>query len=150
MILLILGLTLMGIVGAGYPQAFALAAAVLADDDRRQRATSVLRSGWSLAWAIGPMVGAGLLVVYGYAGLFRASAIALLLTAAVAVIVPPPRRITQDSDGAEGTGSGAAALSRWVIIPITAGMVLVHCAMFAGSIALPLLVTQDLRGPRLT
>ncbi|MBO0811651.1 MAG: MFS transporter [Microlunatus sp.] len=147
-ILLILGLTLVGIVGAGYPQAFALAAAVL-PEDTRQRATPVLRSGWSLAWAIGPMAGAGLLVAHGYAGLFRASAIALLLTAAVVVIiVPPPRNITPDSDRVNGTDSGTAVASRWMIVSITAGMVLVHCAMFAGSIALPLLVTQDLGRPQ--
>lgn len=147
-ILLMLGLTLVGIVAAGYPQAFALAAAVLPEDSR-QRATPLLRSGWSLAWAIGPMAGAGLLVVYGFAGVFRASAIVLLLTAAVAVLLPPPRRNRHDADGADDTGAGGSAIPRRrVIIPITAGMVLVHCAMFAGSIALPLLVTQDLGRPQ--
>ncbi|MFC7622651.1 MFS transporter [Microlunatus sp. GCM10028923] len=153
--LLLVGLTLVGAVGAGYPQLFALAAVIFADSVRR-RAAPILRSGWSLAWAVGPIVAAALLLVGGYTGLFRASAIALLLTAAVLLAVPSPGKVGQRSAETESESRPGRAVSRTassapsnrrMIGTATASMILVHCAMFAGSIALPLYVTEDLHRP---
>jgi SET family sugar efflux transporter-like MFS transporter len=151
--LLLVGLTLVGAVGAGYPQLFALAA-VIFTDPVRQRAAPILRSGWSLAWAVGPIGAAALLLVGGYAGLFRASAIALLVTAAVLLAVPSPGKVGHGSPEAESRAGRAASRTaastpsnRREIGTATASMILVNCAMFAGSIALPLYVTEDLHRP---
>lgn len=145
-VLLLVGLTLVGVVGAGYPQLFSLAAVVVAGGNQ-QRAAPLLRSGWSLAWAVGPLVGAALLASQSYVALFDASAIALLLTAAVIATVPGPRythgpavgRAREADVGTAGSPGGRSMASA------TVSMVLVHCAMFAGSLALPLYVTRDLR-----
>ncbi len=152
-VLLLVGLTLVGAAGAGYPQLFALAAAVF-PNPVRQRAAPLLRSGWSLAWAVGPIVAAALLVVGGYAGLFRASAVALLLTAAVLIAVPSPSRVDPHTGDAEpgatapgSVGDASRPSNRRMIGTATASMLLVHCAMFAGSIALPLYVTEQLHRP---
>jgi SET family sugar efflux transporter-like MFS transporter len=147
-VLLLVGLTLVGVVGAGYPQLFSLAAVVVADGNQ-QRAAPLLRSGWSLAWAVGPLVGAALLALQGYVALFGASAIALLLTAAVIAAVPSPRythgpvaATAREADaGTPGSPGGRTIASA------TVSMMLVHCAMFAGSLALPLYVTRDLQRP---
>lgn len=150
--LMLIGVIHVGAVGAGYPQLFALAQAVFAEPVRK-RAIPLLRSGWSLAWAIGPLAAAGLLLVGGYGGLFQASAIALLVTAAVLCTVASPRRDEPDPpepkverEQAQAGGAGSSPPRR-VIGAATVSMVLVHGAMFAGSIALPLYVTGDLARP---
>jgi SET family sugar efflux transporter-like MFS transporter len=140
-VLILLALSLLGISGAGYPQVFALA------DVRfigrfKQRATPLLRSGWSLAWAVGPLLGAWVLATSGYDGLFRASAIALLLTVAAVFAVPRLGAGPDVPPGGKPAADGSAGRS--AIVLLAASMVLVHTAMFAGSVALPLFVTDEL------
>jgi SET family sugar efflux transporter-like MFS transporter len=138
-VLIVLAITLLGIAGAGYPQVFALAD-VSFSGRLKQRSAPLLRSGWSLAWAVGPLIGAWVLATSGYDGLFRASAIALLVTVAVVFAVPRPR-VDRGPPAGERPDRPAHRLA---IVLLTASMVLVHTAMFAGSVALPLFVTDDL------
>jgi SET family sugar efflux transporter-like MFS transporter len=139
-LLIVLALSLLGIAAAGYPQVFALAD-VTFTGTLKQRAVPLLRSGWSLAWAVGPLIGAWILATSGYDGLFRASAVALLLTVAVIYGIPRPAGVGQQrAETAVPRRPG-----RPLVLPLlTASMVLVHTAMFTGSVALPLFVTGEL------
>ncbi|WP_432510880.1 MFS transporter [Kineococcus sp. SYSU DK001] len=67
--LLLISTTLLAVYQAIYPQLLSMAPAVLGTGSVGQRAVPLLRSGWSLAWALGPLV-AGLLLVpwIGYLG----------------------------------------------------------------------------------
>ena len=106
------------------------------------RAIGVLRASWSLAWAIGPAVGAILIGVAGIRGAFFASAvsgaIALVTLASVrsraALADPgharPPKLVN---------GGPAIALA-------FAALALFYTAMFLGSISLPIVLTTSLTG----
>ena len=106
------------------------------------RAIGVLRASWSLAWAIGPAVGAILIGVAGFRGAFFASAasgaIALVTLALVrsraaladAGHVRPPK---------PANGGPAIALA-------FAALALFYTAMFLGSISLPIVLTTSLGG----
>jgi MFS transporter, SET family, sugar efflux transporter len=58
MVLLLMAATVLGAMGAAFPQLFALARAVLGEGAAGQRSAPLLRSAWSLAWAVGPLLGA--------------------------------------------------------------------------------------------
>jgi MFS transporter, SET family, sugar efflux transporter len=156
-VLLLVGVTLFGAVAAGYPQLFALAHVVSRDRALPDRTAPLLRSGWSLAWAAGPLAAAAVLAWLGYRGLFWAAAVALLLTAVVAFGIPPPLPRPGDGAGREGEVTSApvsaqpealtAQPRRWFVVLLAGSIVLFHTAMFSGSVALPLLVTVDLGRP---
>jgi SET family sugar efflux transporter-like MFS transporter len=106
----------------------------------------VLRSVWSLAWAIGPLLGAVTLAKSGFPGLFVATA------AMFAAVVLPlagigPSRASPDHRGDNSDASGTARVPRWVMALLVAGGTLFHTAMLAGSVVLPLFVTRTLRQP---
>ncbi len=143
--LMLIGVTLLGAAGAGYPQLFALADTAF-EGAIKKRIAPLLRSGWSLAWAVGPLLGAWLLGVGGYSSLFSVAAIVLVLTIGVVALVP------RAADVAPGPGSATPSTVEQsrpggFIVLLTAAMVLVHTAMFAGSVALPLYVTAELDRP---
>ncbi|GAB2684635.1 sugar efflux transporter [Kribbella swartbergensis] len=140
-VLILLALTLLGVAGAGYPQVFALADVRFAGR-LKQTAAPLLRSGWSLAWAAGPLIGAWVLATTGYDGLFRASAVALLLTVAAIFVVPRPEAARDPRAGGERVSD--RAVPRLSVALLAASMMLVHTAMFAGFVALPLFVTGEL------
>ncbi|GAA0579202.1 sugar efflux transporter [Paractinoplanes ferrugineus] len=143
-VFLLLALTLLGGVGAAFPQLFSLARAVLGDGPAAQRSAPLLRSVWSLAWAIGPLLGALVLAHGGYPVLLWSAAAALLLAAAATLSVPrPPAR---PSAAAEGERAGDAPPVR-VVVLLTASVTLFFTAMYAGSVTLPLFVTRGLDRP---
>jgi MFS transporter, SET family, sugar efflux transporter len=85
---------------AAFPQLFTLARThldLLAGAAAR-RGTPALRSVWSLAWAIGPMIGAAVLAWQGYRGLMVFTALAFALVAVPLLLLgatpaaPPLRR----------------------------------------------------------
>ncbi|TDU82194.1 SET family sugar efflux transporter-like MFS transporter [Kribbella voronezhensis] len=139
--LLLVGLVLLGAVGAGYPQLFALADVAFAVNAKK-RVAPLLRSGWSLAWAVGPLLGAWLVSAAGYDIVFQASAVALILTTSTVLLIPRPSGGTRP---APPTAERRNPRSRGFIAILTASIALVHTAMFTGSVALPLFVTGDLR-----
>ena len=106
------------------------------------RAIGVLRASWSLAWAIGPAVGAGIVAPLGYRGVFlmsgASSAIALVSLALVR-----PRLDAGDTKhhGSHKKTSGGPAIAL-----AFAALALFHMAMFMGSIPLPIVITTSLGG----
>src|SRR4051812_1826752 len=81
LVLLLMAATVLGATGAAFPQLFTLARSVLGDgrgggaaNRAVQRSAPLLRSGWSLAWAVGPLLGALLLSRGGYSRLMWTAA----------------------------------------------------------------------------
>jgi SET family sugar efflux transporter-like MFS transporter len=142
--LLLVGAGLLGAGMAAFPQLFTLARTHLdhAGGNASRRGTPALRSVWSLAWAIGPMIGAVVLSAQGYDGLmtltafaFASVALPLLLLGTTPVPPRPPA-----SNAANGRVTRPMLLA-------AAGFTLFHTAMLAGSVALPLYVTRTLARP---
>jgi MFS transporter, SET family, sugar efflux transporter len=98
-LLLLIAAAFLGAGMAALPQLFTLARTHL---DRwaggsARRGTPALRSVWSLAWAIGPMIGAAVLAWQGYPGLMALTALAFALVAVPLLLLgatpaAPPRR----------------------------------------------------------
>ncbi|GAA1037606.1 sugar efflux transporter [Virgisporangium ochraceum] len=138
-------LVAIGFLGAGmaaFPQLFSLARTHLATGPAAARGNPVLRSVWSLAWAIGPLLGAVVLAWQGYRGL-------LLVTAAVFVLVLVPLAAlghTAPGPAREPTGTPGTERHRWTrpVLLAVASYTLFHTAMLSGSVALPLYVTRTL------
>jgi SET family sugar efflux transporter-like MFS transporter len=106
------------------------------------RAIGVLRASWSLAWAIGPAVGALLVGAVGFRGAFFASAVSGALALATLALVQ--RKVAlADADHVyrpkPANGGPAIALA-------FAALALFHTAMFLGSIPLPIVLTTSLGG----
>jgi SET family sugar efflux transporter-like MFS transporter len=144
-LLLLIAGTLLAAVAAAFPQLFALARVVLGDGAAGRRSAPLLRSGWSLAWAIGPLAGAAVLAGAGFAGIFSVAAVVLALTALVVLTVPAPGSPvpeTAQEHRPEGPSVRPAAIA-----PLVAAVTLFYLATFAGSVALPLHVTRGLHLP---
>lgn len=147
-LLLLIAVTLLAALNAAFPQLFALARVALGDGRAGRRSAPLLRSGWSLAWAVGPLAGAVFLAHTGFAGVFRAAAVALALTALVALAVPAPRAAAPVATGVPRTGpSGEQPPPRAVVALLATSVALFSLAIFAGSMALPLHVTRSLHLP---
>ena len=106
------------------------------------RALGVLRASWSLAWAIGPALGAVAVAAFGFRGVFFMSAgSALVALAALALVRAEP--ISGDAGHAirpkPQNGGPAIALA-------FTGLTLFHTAMFLGSIPLAIVMTTSLGG----
>ena len=106
------------------------------------RAIGVLRASWSLAWAIGPAVGALLVGTVGFRGAFFASGASGLIALATLAFVRT-RMAVADAAHAHrpkpANGGPAIALA-------FAALALFHTAMFLGSIPLPIVLTTSLGG----
>lgn len=138
-LLILVGGTLLAAGHAMFPQLFALSRVVLSGP----RSTPLLRSAWSLAWALGPLAGAALLPRAGFTGLLVAAALTLTLAAVATALVPAPA----NGRAADPEDEVAPATPPRTPIMAVAGVVLFFLAMFAGSLALPLYVTTDLHRP---
>jgi SET family sugar efflux transporter-like MFS transporter len=106
------------------------------------RAIGVLRASFSLAWAIGPAIGAILISAAGYRGAFFASAASGAIALATLAIVRS-RVVLAEAGHARPpkpvNGGPAVALA-------FAALALFHTAMFLGSISLPIVLTTSLGG----
>jgi MFS transporter, SET family, sugar efflux transporter len=131
---------------ACFPQLFALAKGHLdqVGADTAERGIAMVRGTWSIAWAIGPALGALVISRFDFRGVFLTSALcaglAILAVAAVRVPAASSRKLNLSSKlTTQLSGqTGFAALS----------LVLFHMAMFMGSIALPIVTTHELRGTK--
>ena len=133
LVLLLMAATVLGALGAAFPQLFALARSVLGEGAAGQRSAPLLRTAWSLAWAVGPLLGALVLSRGGYPWLMWTAAGVFLTSALIVFVVPRP-------------GSVAVASSSPGGIPVllTVSVSLFFTAIFAGGVALPLFVTRAL------
>jgi MFS transporter, SET family, sugar efflux transporter len=143
-LLLVIAAVFLGAGMAAFPQLFTLARTHLdrSAGGSARRGTPVLRSVWSLAWAIGPLVGAAVLAWRGYQGLLVLTALAFALVAVPVALLgttpaAPPRAAADD---------GGGRLTRPILLA-AASFTLFHTAMLSGSVALPLYVTQTLARP---
>jgi SET family sugar efflux transporter-like MFS transporter len=106
------------------------------------RAIGVLRASFSLAWAIGPAIGAILISVTGFRGAFFGSAASGAIALATLAFVRT-RVALADAGKARQTkpanGGSAIALA-------FAALALFHTAMFLGQIPLPIVLTTSLGG----
>jgi SET family sugar efflux transporter-like MFS transporter len=106
------------------------------------RAIGVLRASWSLAWAIGPAIGALVANQFGFRGVFLTSAASgaiALLTLALVRARPIARAAGHGHPAKPANGGPAIALA-------FAALALFHTAMFMGSIPLPIVLTTTLGG----
>ncbi len=133
LLLLLMAATVLGAMGAAFPQLFALARAVLGEGAAGQRSAPLLRSAWSLAWAGGPLLGALVLSRGGYSWLMWTAAGVFLASALTVSAVPRPGPVVVASSSPGGTP-----------VLLTVGVTLFFAAMFAGGLALPLFVTRGL------
>lgn len=143
-LLLLIAVALLGAGTAAFPQVFALART---HHDRgggaaSGRRTPVLRSTWSLAWAVGPMIGAALLASGGYRWLLLTTALAFVAVAGTLGLLghtPQPHH-SEPARPQDGRPPGAMLLA-------AAGFTCFHTAMLTGSVVLPLYVTGALHRP---
>jgi MFS transporter, SET family, sugar efflux transporter len=149
-VLVVVALTCMGPLSAAFPQLFTLARVVLGDGSAGRRSAPLLRSGWSLAWAVGPLLGAAVLAGSGYPALLLAAAATLLLTAVLTLTVPRPRTAAANADREEPSSTAqtpSAGMGRLPLALLVAGVAAFFTSMYAGSVALPLFVTRALHQP---
>jgi MFS transporter, SET family, sugar efflux transporter len=133
LVLLLMAATVLGATGAAFPQLFALARSVLGEGAAGQRSAPLLRSAWSLAWAVGPLLGALVLSRGGYPWLMWTAAGVFLASALTVLVVPRPGSVAVASSSPGGTP-----------VLLTVSVTLFFTAMFAGGLALPLFVTRAL------
>ncbi|MEV0899675.1 MFS transporter [Actinoplanes sp. NPDC049802] len=145
-LLILLAVTLLGALAAAFPQLFALARTVLGDGPAARRSVPLLRSVWSLAWALGPLLGTVVLTSAGHVAIPRAAG-AVLAVAAVWVLAAVPAPGHGHPAGVPARGPVGGPLSRTATVLLTAGVTLFFTAMFAGSVAMPLFVTRELHQP---
>ena len=106
------------------------------------RAIGVLRASWSLAWAIGPAIGALLVAAAGFRAAFLASAVSAAIALATLALVrarPIRAEAAHASRPKPANGGPAIALA-------FAALALFYTAMFLGSIPLPIVLTTMLGG----
>jgi MFS transporter, SET family, sugar efflux transporter len=143
-VLLLIGAGLLGTGMAAFPQLFVLARTHLdlVGGDASRRGTPALRSVWSLAWAVGPLIGAVMLSARGYDGLIRLTAFAFALVALPLLTLGR----TPAPPGPPVSNAANHRLTRPTVLA-AAGFTLFHTAMLCGSVALPLYVTRTLARP---
>jgi SET family sugar efflux transporter-like MFS transporter len=129
---------------AAFPQLFALARTHhdRADGSATRRRTPALRSTWSLAWAIGPMIGAALLASGGYRRLLLTTALAFLLVTGPLLLLGRTPRPHRDEPAHPAKGR----LPRAMLLA-AGSFTCFHTAMLSGSVVLPLYVTGTLHKP---
>ncbi|MEU8662117.1 MFS transporter [Actinoplanes philippinensis] len=132
-LLLLMAATVFGSVSAAFPQLFALGRATLGEG----RSTPLLRAAWSMAWSVGPLLGALILSRGGYSWLMWTASGAYLIAALTVLVVPRPGPVTVTPSSARGDTP----------VLLTLAVTLFFTAMFAGGLALSLFVTRGLHQP---
>lgn len=141
----LVGLLLLGLGAAAFPQLFSFARASFggAAGGLPERALTVLRSMFSLAWVVGPGLGALALVWWGFTGVFLLAAGCLLLAALPLLRVgAPPPPATPVQPAATGVVAGPTPPVHWVVV----AFVLYGMSMSMGMSFFPLLITKTLGG----
>ncbi len=143
-LLLVIGAGLLGAGLAAFSQVFALVRTHLdrASGGASRRGTLALRSVFSLAFTIGPIVGAAALAWRGYGGLLLLTSLAFtLITVPLLLLGATP--VTPRTTPKERTPT---RLRRPVLL-VAASFTMFNTAMCAGSVALPLYITRTLARP---
>jgi SET family sugar efflux transporter-like MFS transporter len=141
--LCLIGTVPLGIGSAAFPLLFAAAKGFAAKTDpaTATRAITLLRASFSLAWGVGPALGAVVVREDNYAALFGVSAafsmLALLPLATSRIAAPPPVRVAPD-----GARLGA------IVTLAAASLTLFSMAIGMGTVALPVAVIANFGGSK--
>ena len=146
LLLLIAGLPL-GTSLAVFPQLFALAQGHLdrVGAETAERGTAMMRATWSIAWAVGPALGAVMISLFDFQGVFLTAAMCVVTaTVIVAVARVDALRPTTETGLELKPRIGTIRQAGFAASSLT----LFHMAMFMGSIALPIVATHELGGTK--
>ncbi|ULH15730.1 sugar efflux transporter [Deinococcus sp. KNUC1210] len=142
--LLLIVCVFLGTGAASFPQLFALAKAQLqgADPQASEHGITTLRSVFSLAWVVGPGLGALLVGNERYNTLFLTTAGLYTATALMVLLARTPPAVNRSSSGRPLPVSGPQ-IALWKIVT---SFVLYGTSLSMGALALPLYVTHVLHG----
>ena len=141
--LCLIGTVPLGMGAAAFPLVFAAAKGWAAKTDlaTATRSITLLRASFSLAWGVGPAIGAFVVRDDNYAALFWVSAafsaLALLPLAMSRIAAPSPVRVASD---------GARLV--FVVTLAAVSLTLFSMAIGMGTVALPVAVTVDFGGSK--
>jgi len=147
LLLMLIGATVLSVSSVSFSQIFAHAREELARSERGNAAFAlgVLRAAFSLAWTVGPGLGALVVEHFGYRGCFLAASGLLLVYLSIVFGCVPVR--PREGKAVE---SGAEPLARLLTRPLLLGQFLAFVLIFAGLsmnlMNLPLFITQELGG----
>ncbi len=148
-LLTIIGALLLGVASAGFSQLFAHAREELSLPEHGgvdpSVAMSLLRASFSLAWTVGPALGALVLQRFNYRGTFLVAASLFAIFVAVVWRFVPARPPQHSPDAAAGESLGRS-LTRPVLLIHFAAFALVFAASALNMMNLPLLMTEELGG----
>jgi MFS transporter, SET family, sugar efflux transporter len=147
LLLLIAGIPL-GTSLAVFPQFFALAKGHLdrVGADTAERGTAMMRATWSIAWAVGPALGAIVISLSDFVGVFLTAAVCVV----AATIILASARVHALPSSRDKTTLKLKSSSRTIREAgfAASSLTLFHMAMFMGSIALPIVATHELGGTK--
>jgi MFS transporter, SET family, sugar efflux transporter len=146
-LLLLIACLPLGMSAAAFPQLFAIAKGHLdhATVATTERGVAMLRALWSVAWAVGPALGAVAIAAWGFSGVFLTTA-SCGVVASVIVLLAGVRVPNRTSTSNAGLLPDRQSLR--TVGLAASSFTLFHMAMFMGSIALPIVVTRDLGGTK--
>ncbi|WP_309573481.1 sugar efflux transporter, partial [Deinococcus sp.] len=143
---LVIGMLLMGLGAAAFPQLFAYARTQMSgtENDIAERGQTVLRSMFSLAFVVGPGLGAAALARFDFTGVFFLAGLCLLL-AAVPVLVSRSVGLQPTPTGHTVTEPRSTAPARPLPL-VSLAFVLYGMSMLMATSMFPLFVTHTLHG----
>jgi len=142
-LVLLIGTLLLGAGSAAFPQVFALARTQAGAAGEQGMTT--IRSIFSLAWVVGPGIGAALLATGGFSGLFLATGACFLASAAAVMLLPARPTVTTASKTSAEAPPVPAPPDRPMSL-VALSFVLYGTAIQMASVALPIHVTENLNG----
>jgi SET family sugar efflux transporter-like MFS transporter len=147
--LTIIGSLALGIAAVNFSQLFAHVREELSRPESSSSdapfLVSVLRVAFSLAWTIGPAIGATVMMRFSYRGIFLAAAL-LFLVFLIGILRFVPHRPHPPVSHQTVREPLRKILARPVILAHFSGFVLVFAAFTMNMMNLPLLITQQLGG----
>lgn len=144
-----IGSLALGVASSSFSQVFAYAREELSQPENaganRPLLMSLLRAFFSLAWTVGPAIGAAVMIKFSYRGIFIAASLLFLgfLAGVFTFVRHRPRTLADRHAAREPL---LQVLTRPVILAHFIGFVLIFAAFSMNMMNLPLTVTQPLGG----
>ena len=145
LVLLVVSTLLLGLGAAAFPQLFAYAREATSGLGDATMAISTLRSFFSLAWVIGPLLGAWVLAALGYNGLFIFTAIVFVFVFFL-ILLRLRRRPSAGIRKSDGVGL-FGHLRRPDLLTSFLGSVAANIAISMNGTYMPLFLTRTLGAP---
>ncbi|MCM3549817.1 sugar efflux transporter [Alkalihalobacillus clausii] len=144
-VLLVSAISFLAVVSSGFPQLFALARETVVNEGSTEKelAISNLRMFFSLAWVVGPVIGALILRGMGYQGLFLIAAL-IYLTIIVLLALYPKQRQLGPIKVTTSSSSSTPHVSNFSLKIITVSFVLLMTSSSISMINTPLFIIDTL------